>query len=469
MLKTAEKETLSEGDGRPQPPVDTAKHRRQSKYRPAGLPTGVDYWDWQSQFSSDDWQHLIAYIWRTFPSVDRRTAGKPLSIGKYTQRFDLERIKLDHGSGGYRVDLVQVDPASTKQTRIAQHYFNILDLDFPPRVPYGEWLSDPENEAWRWAEPKLKAVRDAAAQQAAQATPPPDQTSMFKTVLDGVRTLRGEQQDNSNLTSAMIGLLQDKQEKLNAALDPATQLATIKNLLDTLRPQVEPENKTMNMLLAMLIEDRKQAQSELAQIREQMTERKSFLSELREGLPEFREIASSLGLRRTGEPATDWGGVLAEAVSKLAEHIPTIIEAMSQRQPQQQRWAGWPQQPTIAPPQPATGATPMDQNFVFALQKHQHLIAYAMPFLLDHFVRDLGGHEFRDWFLDARGRIAWAELRKELGPDGIVRLIRQSPELAKTFSPPEKLERFMADFFSDQDQNDQDDEDSRPPTVALPQ
>jgi hypothetical protein len=96
-----------------------------------------------SGFSSDDWNRHIAYLWLCSPTHDKRFAGKPTSIEKYSRPFDLDTIKREQGSGGYRLDLVRIATTGNKQQRIAQEYFQILDQKYPPPVPYGDWLSGP--------------------------------------------------------------------------------------------------------------------------------------------------------------------------------------------------------------------------------------------------------------------------------------------------------------------------------------
>src|ERR1700688_61489 len=120
--------------------------------------TKADFWTDLANLTDDDWSRHIAYLYRLAPSIDRRSSGRPSNLRKYVTRFDLDDVMHEHGSGAYRVDLTRVDPTSGKSFRIAQHKFDIMNMDHPPRVPPGDWVDDPANAAWKWAVPAIEAA-----------------------------------------------------------------------------------------------------------------------------------------------------------------------------------------------------------------------------------------------------------------------------------------------------------------------
>ena len=150
----------------------------------------TDFWELLSSFHPDEWQqNLIIYTYRTAPKIDRRGNGQGLYIQKYAEAINEERLKLDHGSGGYRIDLLRLNLATRRTQRISRAYTTICDLNFPPRVPDGEWIEAPENEMWKWAAPSVRSAQ--ATMMNPPAAPAADPNKVFDTVLAGVERLAG--------------------------------------------------------------------------------------------------------------------------------------------------------------------------------------------------------------------------------------------------------------------------------------
>jgi hypothetical protein len=456
----------------PQPVAEPAAKRngrgpaapRQTAAAAAGLlPANVDPWDWLSEFSNDEWQNLIAYLWRVSPITDRRFAGKASHIRKYAARFDLERIMLDEGSGGYRIDLVRIDPASGKQGRIAQWFFQIMNMSYPPRVPAGEWVNDPDNEMWKWAEPALRAreaSEEIAADQAAAGPGPFDPNAMFNTVLNGMKVLRGESSDNTSLASSVLAMVQNNQTKMMELSDPTKQLTTLKELLHTLTPAPNTEG---SLIITILRDELKATRDEMRELRNQAAKPGNLIDDLIEKAPKLQELARFLGFskgRSAGE-GTDWGEVAIRALDKIADNVPLIVEGIRGRQAQPN--AGFEmvrREPAAAPadatpaadaaPQPAGSSEEQERTRLQAiLNKYQQLISAVAPFLIDQYKSGLTGYDFRDWFISRHGILNWTGLKDECGADDLTKLAQLHPHLKVALAPPDKLLAFLQDVFTE--------------------
>lgn len=486
------------------PAVRTAKNGKTAAAT-AGVPDrftlrdGVDFWDWLSGFSTDDWQYLIAYLWRTAPVLDRKFAGKASHVKKFTTKFDIDRIKVEEGSGGYRVDFCRTDPATGTQKRIAQYYFSVLDMDYPPRVPAGEWLNDPDNITWQWAEKKIKAREAAEIDNPGPANGnpyTPDPAAMFSTVLNGIRTLRGEQSDNATLAETVLSIASKSQDRIMELSDPGKQLVTLKGLLDSLAPK----NDGNDFLLNFLREELRETRAEMRDMRARAEARPSqdIVTLFLENSDRIVAVAEKLGLGpKRGEAAVSAGTTIAqiglEVVNKLGDHIPEIIEVIKLKAAmggtaapapngQTTKWtprlqqdkadaapAAAPaaqQQPPASqqPQQPATAAAPPaaapqhaeqpadvaqeEAKMKRVWEKFGPLITNVVPFLVDHFRNDLGGYKFRDFFCDRKGTENWRLLRDESGSNTLANLAHSHPVLQTALQPREKLIVFLDEFFS---------------------
>jgi hypothetical protein len=430
-----------------------------------------DFWDWLSGFSSNDWNHLIGYLWRVSPITDRKFAGKASSIQKYASRFDLERIMLDHGSGGYRLDFCYTNPTTTKQNRIAQHYFQIMNMNYPPKVPMGDWLNDPENETWRWAEPALrKQQSQAAAAVDGENNGGLNANALAESIFRGVERIRGEQADNASVTTQLIDMMKDNADQLREATNPVTQLSTLTTLMEKLAPKTNSSDQMFTFMTKQL----EMTQTELKEMRLLLMNRpaeKDTITTLLDNLPKIKEAAESLGLKATrgaaGASGTDWGDVALKIGQQLLAVVPQFIsyhqwneqrkEAAAKGQPAPPPPPVQTAPPGIAPPPGVTTAAGMPDEFseeekqamMAAFAKYGALLNEVGPILQDHFTAGLTGYELRDWFLDRKGVQQWRELRKDISVKTMVQLSQLSPVLKEKLQPVERLEKFLEQFFTE--------------------
>jgi hypothetical protein len=250
---------------------------------------------------------------------------------------------------------------------------------------------------------------------------------------------------------------------------------------------VEPkEDKSLALLMQMLMDDRKAMRDELSKIREQAAAKPADKSWLETAL-ENEEMMRRIFGKSTGSTAPEgWAGIADKAIDKLAGPVGQIGLIAAQRYMMQQpvaQQAALPRpaiqpaavqvspqsQPVAAQPEQQPQPAPVVDQQSVLVAKYQGVIAQAFPFLLDHF-KDRDGYEFRDWFISPMrfGNSTWFQMRQEIGVDGFVNFLATlPPEIQAQLAPPEKFKTFMTEFFSDDDPEEEggeeDEEFSKPP------
>src|ERR1043166_6300555 len=205
-------------------------------------------WDYIRSIPKSDWdENVFMYLFRTQPITDRKRTGNNLNIMKYTQPIDVDHVVKTYGSGGYRILLERYDPATRKTKAERDFYFDILNFDYPPRVPYGEWVDDERNKQWLWAKPALEAEHQKLLQKngtlPAPGTPGTDSisqaTGMFRAAVDAVRQLRPDEtpEHQETLATTVIRLMEANHKEAIAASNPAVLFPLMKELLNSLAPK----------------------------------------------------------------------------------------------------------------------------------------------------------------------------------------------------------------------------------------
>jgi hypothetical protein len=289
---------------------------------------------WLASKTPDEESQTISYLWRIEPFTDRRGGGKPTSIEKYARIIDPIVVRDEHGSGNYRLDVCHIPKNGGASTRQRQIYFNVMHPDYPPKIPYGEWINDPANERWKWAEPKLRETAgDIHGTNGANGQVPNPQ-GMFSTILEGVRTLRGDTSESSGLATAVIDMVRDNQDEMRKLSNPATQLGALKELLAVIQPKPSEEGGGLKYVVDLLMKQNDRLADELKESRiaaAAQAKPRNFLEEVREFLPALKEINSSLGMGpKSSNGHTDWGSITFQS-----SHRPICSQCSTK--PQQRR------------------------------------------------------------------------------------------------------------------------------------
>lgn len=427
-----------------------------------------DFWAWLSQWTAEDWDYLICYLWRCAPCVDTTAGGRPTQLSVIGHRFDPDFIMKQFGSGRYRADISRIPKSGAKQTRIRQAYFTIHNMDYPPKVPAGDWTSDARNKNWIWG---VQAA--AAGSMVGSGGTPLNVNELLQTV----EAIRGKNADNGELTGAIIKMIGDNNDAIARLTNPATQIQTMRELLTLIPQKSEGQSETTRMMFDFMSKMLDNQSREIAQLRDNQAKQPT----LREKLEEIREAMTLMkGGRAEANPAgTDWGAVALQAIEKIAPAVPAIVFALTRGKDQPAMNPAGPSGPVFrpAPTQaaPATAAAPKlaaaaaapaeplppgvtpelvqqeQERLITLYNKHGQLINEMMPFMVDHF-QNLTGYDFRDFFISRKGLQLYNSFRDDAGgkdaPARIIALLQLNAEAAKLLSPTEKLVTFLTQFFT---------------------
>lgn len=461
------------------------------------LPPGANPWQWLANFKVDQWTHLICYLWRTAPKFDAKFGGRPTGIDKFTEPFDQDHIKRIHGSGGYRIDVCRINPATQQSGRIAQIYFEIIDQAFPPKLPYGDWVNYPENGNWKWGHLNPPKADVTIEEPTMLGAGPAAQTAMFNTVFDAVQRITAGNNQSAELTAQLISKLGEKDAAMLAMMDPARQFAQIQQYMDMFgikRPGSGGEDTGTGAILKMMQASLDATREEMKWWREkamapaQPTQASSVIDMIVTEAPKVKEALGVLGINLGGRGAAAaaatstnadlWVPVINGVTQAFAPLVPAFAHwlmtrnnqpAQGQQQQVQQQpptplpaaaqtintttvQTGAPmQQPQAAPP-PATG----DKSAAF--QQYGQLLQEIAPFLIDEWNAGNSGFDFRDWFLDRKGRQTWEALKRDIGPETFADEMLKHPVMGQIFKPAEKVKAWMIEVFSN-DANPRDVED----------
>lgn len=211
-----------------EPPAEGEKAGESTEGRESRTPklSNVGFFEEIARFNNVEWEQHIVYVYRLAPITDRTAGGTVKYIQKYASRFDQETLKADFGSGRYRLQLNRYGEKGQSKT-VRTFEIDIEDMNFPPKVPPGEWLDDPRNKRWAWARNKEQAPAAAA-----DAWTP-------ERVMKFVKELRPDvpQNDQISITKAVLDAVKETRAELGAANNPASTVALLKELILIAKPQ----------------------------------------------------------------------------------------------------------------------------------------------------------------------------------------------------------------------------------------
>jgi len=436
-----------------------------SSTEPAPLGEG-SFWEWTDNLPREAWsQNLIAYLWRCGPLIDTGN-GKPTSIAKLSQAFDVNFILENYGSGLYRIDVCETPPAPGQKGKcIRRSYENVLDMKYPPKIPMGTWIDDPRNASWQWCKPDLEAEAESRKAQ------PPQQSNTLGDLLDiqlKLKELNGDKPDNS-MTAVLVQLLSNQ--------DPTKQLELTRAMMEMADSKRSSGGETAMALVVQIL--REQLQSVQEDLRAM---RSAGPPDPFSGVKPVLELLSNLGVNIGGAAprsnpgdtlATTLGDIATKVIDKGADLAPLIIQAYQfgkqkdleiavhgKKEPPQTN----PDRPwefkanAVAPPeqqqQPAPAEVvqsipqPMTPQGLYL--KYKGLIQSIFPFLQDHFKRT-NGDEFREWFIESKGTDTWSAFKKDATPELLIQLIGMTPQNIKdVFAPPEAVQAFFHDMLDEE-------------------
>lgn len=508
----AQVETIDTNGGAPAPPRKKS-HRRTGK--PMGRPvtrsqepspaesleiddSDESIFEMMQQYPAEEWgKKLSAYLYRLAPIIDRGRTGNNHNVQMYAQPVTQDEIMRATygGSGKYRLMLKRYDPASRITRLIREEDFSILNQDFPPCIPLGEWIDDDKNREWAWAKPQLeKLAKEKAnpttATAAAAGITDPTFGAVF-TILERFMPKQNSDQTQALATEVIATMRENHKEQMQQAKGDPQQLVTlVTTIAAALKPAGAPAaggDPVMMEMLRNMREDLRAEREANARLMERILTPPAAVKAptLAEQLKDMVELKTTIGtLFGRGNPGggeqnkkTDWGEVLVRSVEKIVEEGPRYMQAIFTGRPPA-RTINNPRPPaasndTAAPnsePRELTPAEEQEQVMGAISEINQQFGATFdefTPELVKTFDRDLSGMDFRDWFIEEFGARVYSFLRKMDVRTilGVIELRKQTapehlrPQL-QLLTPPAKVEKFILEFQSNDPAPDYDDQEN---------
>jgi hypothetical protein len=450
-----------------------------------------DFFEWIRALPKSDWdEQLFMYLYRTHPLINLGRKGE-WKIERYARPITSQEILEAHGSGGYKILLDRWNPLTGHTVIVRQHYFTIINMNYPPKVPFGTWLERPENKEWLWAKPALE--KQLAGH------PESGDGSMFAAAVRAVKELRPDvsNEDQTTLTKLVIETMKDANKEMLARSDPSQTLQLVNTIVGAVSGKGEQAGAgIMQLVTAQLTAMQTELAAERAFSRQLLTQLTTKAQEpagktLKSEITEMSEMMQSLGFSRANGK-TDWGEVAVDVGKELLKSLTVLGTAIITKTPAKPQPPANARQTTTtigghAELAPAAGAQGQptaqaehpqgEEETVNTIQTLSNqfggLFDTAAPFLVDQFVKGFSGMEFREWFqetygsytmnairaMDPRTIFGVIELRKLQAPEHVASLLQQ-------LQPPETVLEFITEFLSDRPVDD--DEDSGLPAEPEP-
>lgn len=198
---------------------------------------------------------------------------------------------------------------------------------------------------------------------------------------------------------------------------------------------------------------------------------------VREELLEIKTISEELfGGGGRGNSKSDMWDAAKEVGIEVIRTLGTVAQAIGiakvTGKPGAPGAAVDPSQPALTEGQPAAPPTPEQRAQMMAALNQQFgsLLDNITPYLLDHFKTGRSGMYFRDeWFLDHYGSLTYDALA-QMSVETLVELFNlrraQAPDHVKAqlaeLQPPERFAEFVAEFLSDEEEPDEDENAGAP-------
>lgn len=433
-----------------------------------GVDDSGDLWIHLLNLTPDEWDKRLAYLIRLAPTAEARSGQKGVAVCTFACAFDRDKIMKEQGSGVYRLDLLIQNEHTGKYTRYRQKRFDIMNYEYPPNMPYGEWIDRPENSAWKWAGPMLLARESEKAATLGVPGPTPNPGSMYppgfniNTVYDKAFDMAKMMiptppppKDDTVLTTLLTKLL-------DASLRPAP----------TPPP---PDNSAMERIFQMQKEQNDRMYQELKELREKANAPapppRGIKEQIEDLAPTIDYFVDKLNAKNGDAPW--YAGIAKDAMEQIPEVIQVVNKAMTAHQykPSDGQPATFTPQlnaapnaaPNTAQPQPTPQTAEAEKQA--AAQKWAGHINYIGPQMIDFFKTDKGGHGgyyFRDAYLIDHGRLKWIDLRAAVGVDGLQAFVTQHPHFKVEMVPVERAALFVKEFFTNVGE-EEDAVDEQPP------
>ena len=442
----------------PEVPVTSAdetieeQEQPRAKRRDVTAPE-VGFFEFLTKFTRPQWESLMIYVYRLAPITDRLAGGHQNKfVVKYTEPIDEDKLKHEHGSGKYRLQLNELDNKGKSRT-IRNVEVEIEDPKFPPNVPESEWVDDPRNKRWAWAR-KGKEEPAAAAPQNAQMSP----IETMRMVKDMAREM------NSGSNNAEAAAFPKVMDMLSKASDRSLDIATKQNDPDHLvkmltavkeltTPAKDSGSSDMVKILITMQEgaDRRAEAAEKRAEAAQERADKLLMKLMDDGKGQKSNIQETVTLMTTvmdfatklkgdgdGGSLGGWKGVVAQSAEYIPaalQHVEGIVKTVmgaQVRRPAQTAAQGTATAANPAPAQVQAGQPVEVQQeeepeVLDAAQKILRKFTPFVPIFTEHIAMSLSSEEhgyiFAERFISRFSRPVYDEIAS-LGKDKLIEMLK---------------------------------------------
>jgi len=457
--------------------VQTRTRFKRKPASPDPIPKSMTFFSRIEAIPKEDWgTRAKIKIYRLEPMIDRLRGSAYKYIMIYEEPVNEERIKVDHGSGRYRLHLNFKVPAGDEK-EIDAIEFDIYDVNFPPKVTRGEWVEDPRNHKWKDIMKKVWDAEDKAAALQAQIPPAPQGPGFLESIhtYDTIRkSVREEMRpaDQINPVQTFLDGMKTAQAMQPAPTPAATENTLLTTVMTMVTNQVNAAQQEAKELRQEIREMRnKPADSNgLGAIKELFTEVKAFLPILKDTFPGATEImGGGLAVRGRGRP--QWwetileSPVVADTLKPIGQALGAMMVANATRAPQQPRGAPPVQQPNPAqqieaqpqPAQPEQRPVGMiDFVFVNRVPLLKHFAMWCDS--TDEDAKEAwSGQGLAQWLTDGFGpvweNLSWHQELKTAGVANLLVACQNHPVLqaeiwSKVSSRSQQFQAFLTDLLA---------------------
>lgn len=422
------------------------------------VPKQITFFQRLDEIPHADWgTRARVRVYRLEPLIDAiRSSGK-----KYITIYDdgpptEERIKLDHGSGRYRLYLNMKTAGQNAERELDMIEIDIYDPKFPPRLELGDWIDDPKNRKWSWAK---KMLEDQASKTAA-AQPVPQSPNVL---IDAMHVI-GEVQKNAF-----------EQARANAPATPADSSVSAFQMAKEMLSITKGGGDST--LLEMFRDELKAARQENASL--QADFRKLLtpgpvtpppapvdpIDAIANSIDKWKKIQEAIGGSKPESDSIITPGIRSK-MSGWQEFTVNILEKAfespvlgsvlgSWTQGMFARSMGQTQAPAaVAPigalPNPASSQPNQMQQVI------DFLNTMAAP-MLNMFGDGMDGSDFAEWLYEGHGEtwmhpsgtaLPWYEGAKQIGSPNLLQFFQRSPYWAKLQPQEVRFKTFLDQFVA---------------------
>lgn len=454
--KSGKNKVQSIGTAVEDPPEQTESPiSKKGKAKPDPIGKHESFFARIARIARDDWgTRAKIKVYRLEPIIDRLRGSENKYITIYHEPITEEKLKIDHGSGRYRLYLNFKEPAGSDK-EIDAIEVDIMDLNFPPKVPPGEWVEDARNKKWAWAKP--------GGPGSVVPAPPQPMENAYETVL-GIQDRERERLEGKGDDISKFTAMAEAVKTLMPTPAPATDNTMLSTIVTLMTKQSENTQQLMTAQLAASQQETQQLRQQVFQLIQAKAQEKGnsavdvvkeIINEAETLFPKIKGLFSSFTEGATtvvhGRARPWWQDILVQTVPDLSRSVAPILTGVATRMmtnPAAQLPAlpaanGAPQ-PNPAQQSPVNQAAAQLMNFLSTprvLQKCQQYFTDFVSGKQDQGV-PVDGEDFAYWIYDAWGPepIQWARM---VGLGNILALMKQQPYWVQIQPHEAKMVEFM--------------------------